>query len=317
MQFQDYYESLGVTRSATPAEISKAYRSQARKYHPDVNKAAGAEDKFKQISEAYEVLKDKEKRERYDAFGSNYKSGQDFNPPPGWESIFSQGQFAGKKGGGGFNFEGGGFSDFFNVLFGQQAGGQQSDSQFGRFTQPFSKKGQDYSGSIEVTLEEAAKCAQKTVRLSNNEDGTVKNYQVKVPPGIKDGQVIRLAGQGGNGPNGGKPGDLLLTIKLLPHAQFKLEEKGSITYTLDLTPWEAALGAKLEIPTLHGSVTLNIPAGTSSDSTLRLRGKGLPTSSSVNSDMLVKTRIVVPKKLTDEEQELFTKLQTVSKYRAR
>lgn len=313
MQFQDYYESLGVTKSATPEEISKAYRKLARKYHPDVNKAKDAEDKFKVISEAYEVLKDKDKRARYDTLGANYKMGQEFNPPPGWEDMFSQ--FAnGGKSGGSFKFDssaGGGFSDFFNVLFG---GGQQDFGKFGQGMggrQSFARKGQDYSGTIDVTLEEAARLSQKTVRLSHSEEG-VKNYQVKIPPGTKDGQVIRLAGQGGKGST---PGDLLLTIRLLPHHLYKLDDNGVVSFTLDITPWDAALGAKLEVPTLHGSIALNIPAGTSSDTTFRLKGKGLPLSASSNNDMLVKTRIVVPKKLSNEEQELFTKLRTVSTYK--
>jgi curved DNA-binding protein len=313
MQFQDYYESLGLSRSASPEEISKAYRKLARQLHPDVNKAKDAEDKFKQITEAYEVLKDKDKRARYDALGANYKTGQDFNPPPGWENIFSQ--FGGaNRSGGGFNFDtggnsGGGFSDFFNVLF----GASQGDSNLGRFSQNFARKGQDYSGSLDVTLEEAARCLQKTVRLTNNDDGTIKNYQVKIPPGVKNGQVIRLSGQGGKG---NTPGDLLLTIKLQSHNLYKLDESGVINYTLDITPWDAALGAKLEVPTLHGSVALNIPAGTSSDTTFRLRGKGLPINSTSNNDMLVKTRIVIPKKLSDQELELFTKLKSVSTYKA-
>jgi len=318
MQYQDYYKSLGIDKKASKEEISKAYKKLARKYHPDVNKDSGAEDQFKKISEAYEVLKDEKKRKQYDMFGSNTNGGN----ASGWQDMFAQGGFGqggfgqGNPGQGGFRqagnsagnfqFESNGFSDFFNSLF--------SNEQFNNPMQGHSKisKGQDYSGAIEVSLEEAASRASKSIRL-RTEQG-VKSYQVKIPAKIKNGQTIRLSGQGGKNALGGKPGDLLLKVKILSHKKFQLKENGIISHSLNLSPWEAALGTKIEVPTLYGPISLNIPAGTNSGTTFKLKSKGLPITSKSNADMLVKTKINIPKKLSEKEEELFKKLQAVSTY---
>lgn len=311
MKYQDYYKSLGVDKKASKEEISKAYKKLARKYHPDVNKNSDAEDQFKKISEAYEVLKDEKKRKQYDMFGSNTNAGN----ASGWDGMFSQGGFGqggfGQAGnsGGNFKFESNGFSDFFNSLF--------SNEQFNNPMQGQTRaiKGQNYSGAIEVSLEEAANRSSKSIRL-RTEQG-VKSYQVRVPANIKNGQTIRLSGQGGKSAMGGQSGDLLLKVKILKHKDFLLKENGTITHSLNLSPWEAALGTKIEVPTLFGPISLNIPAGSSSGTTFKLKSKGLPITSKSNADMLVKTKINIPKKLSEKEEELFKKLQAISTYNPR
>jgi curved DNA-binding protein len=329
LQFQDYYETLGVERNASQGEISKAYRKLARKFHPDVSKEDDAEDKFKQATEAYEVLKDEEKRKRYDALGANWKNGQDFRPPPGWEDIFGGAGGAGGFSGGQFHFssggqgmEGGGFSDFFNVLFGQEGFEGQGGSPFQRRARPRASsripKGSNYSASVSVTLEEVVSQVSKRVSFQVSENGipSTKSYNIKIPAGIKHGQTIRLSGQGQKSPHGGKDGDLLLTINLEKHKDYLVDDL-KIRSTLSLSPWEAVLGAKVQVPTLHGPVTLNIPEGTQSDAQFRLKGKGLPKDKESFDDMYVKVKIVVPKKLEEEERALFTKLQSVSTFNPR
>ena len=324
MQYQDYYKSLGVKKSASKEEISKAYKKLARKYHPDVNKESDAEDKFKKISEAYEVLKDDSKRKQYDTFGSNMNSAG--GGQANWEDILSQSGFGGAgfgKGGfsgsnssnrtnGSFQFESNGFSDFFNLLFNaEQLNSKQFNPQQSRNSSY--SKAQDYTATIEVSLEEAANRVNKSIKL-RTEQGA-KTYQIKIPTKIKNGKTIRLAGQGSK--NGQKPGDLLLKVKLLPHSKFKLKDDGIISYTLKLSPWESALGTKIEVPTLFGPISLNIPSGTSSGTTFKLKSKGLPLSEKTNADMLVKTKVCLPKKLSKEEKELFTELKKVSSYSPR
>ncbi len=307
MQYQDYYKSLGVKKGASKEEISKAYKKLARKYHPDVNKESDAEDKFKKISEAYEVLKDEKKRKQYDTFGSSMNNG---GSQANWEDILSQSGFggAGRRGkrNGNFQFESNGFSDFFNSLFSE---GQQ----FSHPAHSRAQKAQDYTATIEVSLEEAANRVNKSIKLRT--DSGVKTYQIKIPAKIKNGKTIRLAGQGSQ--NGAKPGDLLLKVKILPHSKFKLKEDGKISYTLKLSPWESALGTKVEVPTLFGPVSLKIPSGTSSSTTFKLKSKGLPLTEKSNADMLIKTKVCLPKKLSEKEKELFSELKTVSEYNPR
>lgn len=326
VKFQDYYKTLGVERDASKDEIQKAYRKLARKYHPDMNKEAGAEDRFKEINEAYEVLKDEEKRKRYDALGQNWKDGQDFRPPPDWEEIFGA-QFGGRRtqGGASFQFEGaGGFSDFFSALFGEQgtAGFQQGGSPFSG-TAFQSQRGQDLEATLRVSLEEAYNGAKKTISfeiLRSKPDGTQerapKSYTVTVPAGTKEGSVIRLPGQGGKSPGQGKDGDLLLRVQFEKHPKFT--PKGfDLNYEVPVAPWEAALGTELTVPTLNGDVRLKIPEGSQSGTKFRLKGKGLKKKGGDSGDLFAKIKIVVPEKLSEDEKRLFQQLQESSPFSPR
>jgi len=261
MEYKDYYKILDVPRSASTDEIKKAYRRLARKYHPDVSKEANAEARFKEVAEAYEVLKDKEKRSAYDQLGSNWKQGQNFNPPPGWEHM------GGFGGAGGFSGAGGptGFSDFFESIFGGGfAGAQQAGSR-----RPRPTKGGDATGKVDVTIEEVHKGGHRTITL-----GGGRQVKVKIPAGVTEGQKIRLTGQGSPGTAGGPNGDLFLVMHILPHRRYRLEDK-SIYMDLPVAPWEAALGAKVQVPTLDGKVEVAIPKGTQSGRKLRLKGRGI------------------------------------------
>ncbi|GLI34357.1 DnaJ C-terminal domain-containing protein [Desulforhabdus amnigena] len=322
VKFRDYYEVLGVDRSVKQEEIQRAYRKLARKYHPDVNKSPDAENKFKEINEAYEVLKDPEKRKKYDQLGAHWKDGQDFRPPPGWETHFDFGR-AGGPGRTEFHWGGtGGFSDFFEALFGGR-GGEPFAGMRGARAQTWSQAGSDQEATIRISLEDAFHGATKSITLqmqSITPQGQVsvqsKNYEVKIPRGILNGQKIRLAGQGGEGIGGGPRGDLYLKVEIDPHPVYQVEGK-DLTYILPLTPWEAALGAEVEVPTLSGPVTLKIPPGTQSRQKLRLRGKGMPSPKGVPGDLYVVVNIVVPKKPTERERELFEELRRVSRFRPR
>ncbi len=265
MEYHDYYKTLGVERTASDDEIKKAYRRLARKYHPDVSKEKDAETRFKEVNEAYEVLKDKEKRQAFDQLGANWKQGQDFRPPPGWENMGGMhGGFGGAQAGGGS-----GFSDFFESIFGglggaQAAGGWNGTSGFNR-----AQKGADAHGRVDVTLEEAYKGSSRNISLSSG-----KQISVRIPAGVTDGQKIRLAGQGGPGAGGGPNGDLFLEVHILPHRRFRLDGN-TVSLDVPIAPWEAAMGAKIQVPTLGGKVEINIPKGSQSGRKLRLKGKGL------------------------------------------
>jgi curved DNA-binding protein len=326
VKFKDYYEILGIPRTTSAEEIKKTYRKLARKYHPDLNKSAGAEARFKEIGEAYEVLSDPAKRGRYDQLGRNWQSGQDFRPPTG--SPFD---FGGAPGGGGRGFHGqdmGEFSDFFEMLFGQSRGGSRpsrgaSQNMWGT-GEEFPAQGQDHEAEISITLEEACHGSTKSISLQtahqdprSRTQAQTKTYQVKIPAGISEGARIRLAGQGGTGPGGGAAGDLYLTIHIAPHPIFRIEGNNLEIDSL-LTPWEAALGAKVAIPTLQGQAFITIPPGTESGQRLRLRGKGLPQKRGVEpGDLVAIIRIVVPKHLTARERELFEELAKVSAFTPR
>ena len=325
VRFQDYYETLGVSRSATDAEIKKAYRKLAQKFHPDVNKDPGAEAKFKQIGEAYEVLKDPEKRKRYDALGANWRSGQDFTPPPGWENVHFE--FRGAPGAGsGFDFQDmGGFSDFFEMLFGG-GGGRRRASGGGRRPMDssfFSADGEDREAEITITLEEAFHGAKKSIALEVAEPDrrgavrrTRKQYDVRIPPGTTEGSRIRLAGQGAPS-QGGAAGDLFLVVHLAPHPLFTVHGH-DLHMTLKLAPWEAALGAKIQVPAMGGNLALTIPPRTQSGQHLRLRGKGLPLGGGRgHGDLIAAIRIVVPESLTARERELFEELARNSRFNPR
>ncbi len=329
VQYHDYYTILGVNRDASQEEIQKAYRKLARKFHPDVNKSKGAIEKFKEINEANEVLKDPEKRKRYDALGANWKEGQEFTPPPGWEGVF--GNFGqGPQSGGGRTFQfgsGGGFSDFFSVLFGDAgpfAGGAfGTGHHYDQTASHFSpREPQAQEANLTISLEDAVRGGTKVVSLEMTEldpsgtpRRTTRTLQVKIPKGVTDNSVIRLKGQGGQGP-GGKAVDLHLRLHLAPHPQYRVS--GHDIYTqLPITPWEAALGAKVPVQTLHGKVTVNIPSGSQSGGQLRLRTKGLPGKSGIGGDMFVELKITVPKSLSAKEKELFENLSEVSSFNPR
>jgi curved DNA-binding protein len=290
MQYKDYYKVLGVDRSASADEIKKAYRRLARKYHPDVSKEKDAETRFKEIGEAYEVLRDAEKRSSYDQLGATWRAGQDFRPPPGWEDLAH-----GFGGGNPRSSTGrGGFSDFFESLFGGGAFGQSVRGA------GFSAPGSDQQTSLEVTLEDAYQGARKSVRLS---DG--RALEVKLPKGVTPGQRIRLAGQGGAGVGGGTRGDLYLEVRITPHPYFRLEER-NVILDLPVAPWEAALGASIAVPTLGGRVEVKVPAGSQSGRRLRLKGRGLPGPPP--GDQFVVIQIAIPPADSVRSRELYKRM---------
>lgn len=325
VKYKDYYEVLGVQRGASQDDVQKAYRKLARKYHPDVNKAADAEEKFKELNEAYEVLKDPDKRKLYDELGPNWQSGQDFRPPPGWE--YQQYRGGGQQAE--FNWGGaGGFSDFFETLFGGRGGGFQQGFRGGGGTgfgqqQVWRQAGADQETTIRITLDEAFRGGTKPIVLQSqliNQHGQLevqeKRYDVKIPAGIRSGQKIRLSGQGGEGTGGGPRGDLYMKVEIEPHPVYTL--KGRDLYMeVPVAPWEAVLGAEVLIETLSGNVTLKIPAGTQSGQKMRLRGKGMPGPRSGPGDLYATITVKVPTKPSPREQELFDELKKASTFNPR
>jgi len=286
MQFKDYYHTLGVTRSAGAEEIKRAYRKLARKYHPDVSKEKNAEAKFKDVQEAYEVLKDPEKRAAYDQLGPNYRSGQQFRPPPDWEQRFGH---SGSQRFSDLN----GFSDFFSSLFGGAAGsGGTADHE-----QPEAE-----AGVLEVTVEEAYAGTKRLVII--NERSHARPVDVQIPAGITDGQALRIAG------SGQRP-SLIFSVRLRPHSLYVPQGK-DVQIELPLAPWEAALGAKVAVPTLGGTVELTIPAGAQSVQKLRLRGRGLPGSPS--GDQLVSIKLVTPAAQTSQAREAYERMKRELKF---
>jgi curved DNA-binding protein len=305
--FRDYYEVLGVPRGASDDEIRSAYRKLARTYHPDVNKEPGAEDRFKEISEAYEVLRDPEKRARYDRLGANWKAGEDVSGASGFGGSGPGGFGSGQGGFGDVRVEfgdGNGFSDFFESLFGGRGAGTRRGGGF----EGFSTRGGDQEATLEVTLEEAAKGGRRKISLGDGRD-----YEVSIPAGVRDGQRIRLAGEGGAGAGGGPSGDLFLRVRIKPHRRFRLEG-GDLHLDLPVAPWEAALGASVEVPTLDGTAKVKVPAGSSSGRRLRLKGEGMPGPGKQRGDLFAQVKIVVPKKLSKRERELFESLAESSDF---
>jgi DnaJ-class molecular chaperone len=308
VKFQDYYEILGVPRNASETDIKKAYRKLARKYHPDFNpNNKQAEEKFKQTQEAYEVLSDAEKRKKYDQLGANWKSGAEFTPPPNWEGfdINEILRGAGARAGGGArgrsrNAESGGvggFSDFFETLFGGMGGGG-----FGRA--PVAEA----EAEMSLPLEDMHRGT--TRRLSVRIDNTQRSIEVRIPPGARDDSRIRVPGGGLNG------GDLFVRLKMEPSDKFTV--RGDDTETeVAVTPWEAALGTTIEVPTLDGSAEIRVPPGMGSGQKLRLKGQGLNIRGGGRGDHFVKLKIVVPKKLSEEEKKLFQQLADVSRFNPR
>lgn len=298
MDYKDYYSILGVNKSATKDEIKKAYRKLAKKYHPDkTNGDSLLEEKFKEVSEAYEVLSHDENRKKYDELGANWKNQQQAGGPGGFD--YSQ-YYTNTGGQGGHQtFEGDPemFSEFFNNIFGGGYSGSGGRRQAKR-------KGQNYLAEMEMTLEEAFHGGTRIINVNE------KKLRIKTKPGTQDKQKIKLSGKGSPGLNGGSPGDLYITINVRPNSTYK--RKGNNLYIeLPLDFYTAVLGGKMEIPTLNGNVHMTIPKGTQGGSTLRLKGKGMPVygSSSQYGDLYVKTNIVIPSKLTEEEIKLFTKLK--------
>lgn len=327
VRYKDYYETLGVARNASHDEIRKTYRRLARKFHPDVNKSPDAENKFKEIAEAYEVLGDPPKRKKYDEFGTNYHSGDEFRPPPGWED--SSYQFYGEPSASGFTRDDlGGFSDFFESLFGGR-GAEQSFHQ-ARFADPPSgeaagsarrARGQNHEAGITISLEDAFHGGKKSIALQTarlDEHGRVqrqtKNYNVRIPPGTIDGMKIRLAGQGGAGHSESSAGDLYLHVSIAPHPIFKWSGK-NLEITVPITPWEAVLGAKIHVPTMEGKAALTVGPGTQSGQKFRLRGKGFPGHGP--GDLFVTVQIAVPSSVPANERKLFEELARTSAFKPR
>src|SRR5467141_1403448 len=309
VQFRDYYETLGISKTATDEEIRSAFRKLARKYHPDIAKdKKAAEEKFKQINEAYEVLSDPEKRQKYDQLGANWNQPGGFQPPPQWGGQPGGGSYQwGGDGGGGVEFEfgGTGFSDFFEAFF----GGGRGRSAFGGFggREATAERGADVEADILVTLEEALHGSTRTVSLRRAGSNKLEKYQVKIPRGVHEGQRIRLRGQGEAGARGGKSGDLFLRVRLAKHPDFSVEGSDLI-HEVRIQPWQAVLGGELLVPTPEGKVRLKIPPGTRGGQRFRLRGRGLPTSAGARGDLYVDVQINVPKKITEREKEIWGEL---------
>lgn len=318
MDYKDYYATLGVSKQASAEEIQKAYRKLARKYHPDVNSKPGAEARFKEITEANEVLKDPEKRKTYDRFGSQWKSyqGQGGQPAAGFPPDFENIHFDFGGGGGGFGGSSG-HSSFFDMLFGSGGpfGGGGGGGPRSRGTRPgFDMRGHDQEARIALTIEEAAEGGERQITVSDPLSGQGKTYSVKIPPGIREGQKVRLAGRGGPGAAGSSPGDLLLKVELKPHDRYRLEGH-DLHVTVPVTPWDAALGTEASIKTLNGTLKIKLPPGTSSGRKIRLRGKGFPKPRDGAGDLYAEIQLVVPTELTAEERELFERLAKVSNFK--
>lgn len=328
LEFQDYYETLGVSREATPDEIKKAYRKLARRYHPDnpsVVDREQAENKIKQINEAYEVLKDSEKRRKYDELGQHWDQAgyRDY----AGTSAAGGPQFRNYRagpGGGEFHFGGTGFSDFFEQFFGGQFdGGEREEYARGPRPrrQPFDRKGDDLEADLMISLEEAHRGANRPVSLrwTNPQTGLeeTRQYKVRVPVGIREGQRLRLSGKGQHGVGTGGPGDLYLRVHIAPHPDYQV--KGDdLYYELALTPWEAVLGTKVEIPTLDGKVRLTTKPGTADGKHLRVKGHGLHSKSkAARGDFYAVVRIAVPEKISAEERSLWEKLAKLSDFKPR
>ena len=328
MEFRDYYKILGVERAATADQVKTAYRRLARKFHPDVSKEPNAEARFKEVQEAYEVLRDPEKRAAYDQLGSEWKSGQQFRPPPDWGSGF---EFSGRPGEG----AGGGrrwrvhtsgpddgsyskeeFSDFFSSLFG---GGSPFEGRGGRGGGRAG--GRDHHARIDITLDEAFHGTTRTLELKRPEvkpGGAVElsthTVRVSIPAGVTEGQLIRLAGQGEPASGGGTPGDLYLEVHIAPDGRFALDNR-DVTLTFPVAPWEAALGASVTVPTLGGDVSMHIPAGAQSGQKLRLRGRGLPGQPT--GDQYVQLKVVLPPADTPQAKALYEEMRSKLNFDAR
>jgi len=326
LDYKDYYATLSVKKDASQDDIQKAYKKLARKFHPDVNKDPKAEVKFKEIGEAYEVLKDPEKRQKYDQYGSAWNRARQSGggAPPGWEVRYGDG------GTGGFDFGdlggmgGGGerFSSFFDMLFGgggpggQRRGAPGGPAGFGGFgNQGGQQAGGNAEATLPLTVEEAVQGGEKEIAISDPSTGLHRSLSVKIPAGVRSGQKIRLAGQGSPG-FGGTAGDLLLKVEIQPDSRFKVDG-ADIQTTVPVAPWEAALGGEAEVETPTGPVRVKIPAGSSSGRKIRLRGRGLSKQGGDKGDLLAEIRVVIPDQLSPRERELFEQLAQESEFRPR
>ena len=299
MKYKDYYKILGVERNASEDDIKKAYRKLARKYHPDVSKEANAKERFQEVSEAYETLRDKEKRAAYDSLGRGFRPGQDFRPPPDWFE-----RFGGERS---EDLGGVDLSDLFESLgaFGRATGFGRGRG--GRRGPAMAFPGEDYEVPVRLSLEEAMRGTERTVQLDGG-----RTFTARIPPGATDSQRLRLRGKGGPGMNGGPPGDLYLLIHLEPHPLFRANGH-DLDLEVPITPWEAAPGAQVEIPTMTERVTMKVPPGSKAGQRLRLAGKGLPKPGGGAGDLYATLTIEVPSPLTDVEKKLFEELRRVSK----
>ncbi len=321
VEYKDYYKLLGVARDAAQEDIAKAFKKLARKSHPDLNpNDKTAENRFKEINEAYEVLRDPEKRRLYDQLGPDWQHGQNFQPPPGYENV----QFHFGPGFEQANFDASGFSDFFEVLFGKagQDGFRPGAGDFGRRgfggagARP--RRGHDSEVVLELTLEEAYRGGSKSISLQEQAPGQaskIKTLQVNIPAGVKNGAKIRLAGQGSQGSGGGSAGDLYMKVRIADHEKFILDGV-NVIYDLPLAPWEAVLGATVRVPTLDGEVDLTIPAGMDSGQKLRLRDRGLGQGVH-RGDQFVRVLVKTPRTPSPEEKTLWEELARTSRFSAR
>ncbi len=316
VEFRDYYETLGVAKTASADEIKSAFRKAARKFHPDVVKPkekAAAEEKFKQINEAYEVLSDPEKRSKYDQLGADWNQPGGAQPPPGWGGGAGRGggfrRSAGGNGGGvEFEFDGTGFSDFFEAFFGGGRGESAFGGGGGFGRRPATAaRGQDVEADIMVTLEEALQGSLRQVSLRRGGSEKAETYQVKIPRGVHEGQRIRLAGQGEAGAGGGKSGDLFLRVRMARHPDFSVEGN-DLVYEAAIEPWQAVLGAALQVPTLEGERRLKIPAGTQGGQRFRLRERGLPAADGSRGDLYVVAQIAIPREVSEADRALWEQL---------
>jgi len=294
VKYKDYYKILGVARGASDEEIKKAYRKLARKYHPDVSKEANAKERFQEVGEAYETLRDKEKRAAYDSLGS-FRPGQDFRPPPDWFDRFGAGRAE--------DLRDVDLSDLFESMgiFGRAAGRR------GGFGRNIPIPGEDYETTVRIGLEEAFRGTERAFQLEGRE------LRARIPRGATDGQRLRLRGKGGPGANGGPPGDLYLQIALEPHPLYRASGH-DLEVEVPLAPWEAALGAQVDVPTLEGRVSMKVPPGSKGGQKLRLAGKGLPRPGGGAGDLYAQLNIVVPATLTERERKLFEELRDASRF---
>jgi curved DNA-binding protein len=295
VEYKDYYAVLGVPKDATQDDIRRAYRKLAREYHPDLNSDDDAEERFKELGEAYEVLSDSDKRERYDRLGAQWRAREDDPGAGDFEDFFAGQGFGGDVGG---EFGDGVFSDFFERLFGDGAGYRASGP----------LRGRDREALLELSLEDALAGGRRRLTL---DDG--RSIEVNIPAEVREGQRIRLAGQGGAGRDGGPAGDLYLLVRFGPHPRFR-RQGDDLLVDVDVAPWEAALGATVPVPTLTGSAQVRMPAGSSSGRRLRLRGRGLPRRDGERGNLYAVVQIAVPKEPSEEERELFERLAAVSQF---
>ena len=323
VQFRDYYETLGVSKTATSDDIRKAFRKLARQFHPDVAKdKKTAEEKFKQINEAYEVLSDSAKRAKYDQLGAGWQQYEQAGSPGGGARPGRSG--GAKRGGCGrveFDFGGTGYSDFFEQFFGGRGGGGRAPggggAGFDFFTQQqaAAERGADVEADISVTLEEALRGSRRPISLRRsgaNGSAKVETYDVKIPAGVHEGQRIRLRSRGEAGASGGAAGDLYLRVRLAPHPDFRVEAGGDLYHDLTVAPWQAVLGGEVTVPTLEGAMKLKIPPGSQVGQRFRLRGRGLPATGGARTDLYVQVGVTLPEKLGEQERELWEALSKVS-----